>query len=201
LKINDRILPAPALLISPLFLCYHLLLLIRPGPTMTVPSWFLCGLVLASSQIRRVSSASICYDRSGTQDEKHPCNPSAENSACCAPGEICYSRGLCTPGPQLGAGRTPFFTSSCTDPSWNASACVSNCNRSTSASEVGKGPTFEPKMIANQSCLDSPGTRRCRLRFFYFWSRLLLLLWQWWLRLFQFICSLLSRSWHRSDNH
>jgi hypothetical protein len=155
LKVNEHNLPegpARTRLICPLFLVDHLIPFMRPGHTMTLPSWLLCGLILASSRIRRVSSASICYDASGSEDQRVPCDPTAADSACCTPGEVCYSNGLCGIGPKLpNNGLTTFYTSTCTDPFYNASVCFSNCNTSMSTSKRGKGPALHPYMIANQS--------------------------------------------------
>ena len=59
-----------------------------------------------------------------------PCNPQAEISNCCGFTDICYSNGLCAPGPGLNdADATPYFTGYCTDRTWsNATACPQICN-------------------------------------------------------------------------
>ena len=59
-----------------------------------------------------------------------PCNPQAEVSNCCLFTDICYSNGLCAPGPgQTNWGPTPYYTGYCTDRSWsNGTACPHICN-------------------------------------------------------------------------
>jgi hypothetical protein len=69
-----------------------------------------------------------CLGPSGVQDfGLFACSPEASESACCPPGNICYSNGLCAPGPTQVTGITPFFLDGCTDKSFTAPACIPNC--------------------------------------------------------------------------
>ena len=71
-----------------------------------------------------------CYDSDGIQNnDSFPCDSEAETTFCCAAGYICLSNGLCQPASNLSAYITPYFTSDCTDYSWNSpSACPEICN-------------------------------------------------------------------------
>ena len=78
-----------------------------------------------------LSSNETCYSSSdAVATGAVPCNPQAESSTCCMPTDICYSNGLCAPGPGLpNGGDTPYYTGSCTDRSWsNDTDCPSICN-------------------------------------------------------------------------
>ncbi len=57
------------------------------------------------------------------------CQPEAKVSSCCSPADLCYSNGLCAPGPDSPnlTYYTPFFASGCTDSTWPSPACVPNC--------------------------------------------------------------------------
>ncbi|EXJ53731.1 uncharacterized protein A1O5_12980 [Cladophialophora psammophila CBS 110553] len=83
-------------------------------------------LVLGSSP---ATLAETCYNNIGNQDTGFvACDPNAESSACCSPGDICYSNGLCQPGPeQPNKGITPYYVDGCTDPSWNSPVCMAKC--------------------------------------------------------------------------
>ena len=71
-----------------------------------------------------------CYNTDQVQvGNSLPCNPEAEVSFCCAFGDICLSNGLCEPSGNLSQYDTPYFTSTCTDYSWNSpSDCPEICN-------------------------------------------------------------------------
>ncbi|OQU98234.1 hypothetical protein CLAIMM_04050 [Cladophialophora immunda] len=73
--------------------------------------------------------AATCYNSIGNQDTSLvACDPNAESSACCSPGDMCYSNGLCQPGPeQPNKGLTPYYVDGCTDPSWNSPVCMAQC--------------------------------------------------------------------------
>jgi hypothetical protein len=99
----------------------------------------------------------ICYGQQGVQNDKmFSCQPSAPESACCAPGDICYSNGLCAPGPTESQNvDTPFFWNGCTDPS----ACFSACfNRKPF---VQRGTVLSPDK-QNSSRKWGPSLPKCR---------------------------------------
>ena len=70
----------------------------------------------------------ICYDANAIQTTDYfVCNPEAEVSACCEAGDACLSNGLCQR--SVNGSYTPFFTSACTDYTWNSSStCPAICN-------------------------------------------------------------------------
>ena len=74
------------------------------------------------------SNGGICFDSNHVQDTtSFPCDSEAETSFCCAGNDICLSNGLCKP--VVDQGYTPYYTSDCTDYSWNApSTCLEICN-------------------------------------------------------------------------
>jgi hypothetical protein len=77
---------------------------------------------------RAHAQSPICYGRSGVQTNNFfACQPAAAESACCFPGDICYSNGLCAPGPSEKSGITPFVWNGCTDPTYTSSACFAAC--------------------------------------------------------------------------
>src|SRR4051794_36721164 len=81
------------------------------------------------SQPYAQADSSVCYGRSGVQeDDLFSCQPDAVDAACCAAGNICYSNGLCAPGPTSEPGITPFFWNGCTDANYNSSSCFSGCS-------------------------------------------------------------------------
>jgi hypothetical protein len=71
----------------------------------------------------------ICYGQEGVQsDTIFACQPNAAESACCSPGDICYSNGLCAPGPTGNKDNiTPFFWDGCTDSTFKSPECFSAC--------------------------------------------------------------------------
>lgn len=74
------------------------------------------------------TSPVICYDASGSPDDSYvACDPTGVTThACCVPDDICFQNGLCVG--SLGAGATPYYTSKCTNPTYNATGCFKNCN-------------------------------------------------------------------------
>lgn len=123
-----------------------------------------------------------CYSIAGVEvDSLFSCNPSAENSACCSPGDICYSNGLCAPSQEsIDAGAatiTPFFWDGCTDPTFEDSSCFPECHsgRFPSQSELHR-------QMADMS--DSPRKRRAIMP--SAGGGEILLLWFRWLRLYEF---------------
>lgn len=74
-----------------------------------------------------------CYGIDLVQDpNSFPCDPSAENGPCCALGNTCLSNGLCSPNSTQNFGETPYYTSECTDSTWQSSSCLEICNTNTS---------------------------------------------------------------------
>jgi hypothetical protein len=70
-----------------------------------------------------------CYAPSGAQDFRmFACQPQASESSCCFPGDVCYSNGLCVPGPtETGPFLTSYYLNGCTDTSFAPPNCVPNC--------------------------------------------------------------------------
>ncbi|KFY68295.1 hypothetical protein V498_10676 [Pseudogymnoascus sp. VKM F-4517 (FW-2822)] len=102
---------------------------------LSAPSYLRAVILLSCllSQVPLAQSA-ICYGTTGLQsDKKFPCEPDAEVSACCDPGDICFSNGLCSPSQALkdkkpkGFYLTPFFWGACSDPTYKDPKCFSAC--------------------------------------------------------------------------
>lgn len=89
-------------------------------------------VILAAWHVTAVPNNGKCYNADQIQDGGSlPCDPEAEVSFCCAFGNICLSNGLCEPSGNLSQYDTPYFTSLCTDYSWNSpSTCLEICNNS-----------------------------------------------------------------------
>ncbi|KFY84888.1 hypothetical protein V500_08910 [Pseudogymnoascus sp. VKM F-4518 (FW-2643)] len=125
------------------------------GSPLSVPI-SLRAIVLFSyllSQVPLVQST-ICYDTTGLQSEKYyPCEPDAEVSSCCSPGDICFSNGLCAPSPASKASHpkdfyvTPFYWNSCSDPTYKDPKCFSAC-----FTEPGNGVKSCPEAGPNAYC-------------------------------------------------
>ncbi|KAL9608592.1 MAG: hypothetical protein Q9167_006582 [Letrouitia subvulpina] len=109
---------------------------------MEVIALLFCFLQVSSA----TSSARKCYYPGGIyQPNDTPCNPSAPNSDCCAPEDICLSNGLCyrsninrlhrgvrfPPPSRRLSSRRPRLTSkikqSCTDPTFKTPNCTNTC--------------------------------------------------------------------------
>lgn len=96
-----------------------------------MPSFLLISLTVfltAWSATAAVNNGK-CYHGNQIQDGTNvPCDPKAEVSSCCTPGFICLSNGLCEPSVNGSQYLTPYFSSTCTDYSWNSpSVCVGMC--------------------------------------------------------------------------
>ncbi|KFY29359.1 hypothetical protein V491_00085 [Pseudogymnoascus sp. VKM F-3775] len=108
------------------------------------------------SQVQHVQSK-ICYETDGFEsDSFYDCAPNANVSACCRPGEICYSNGLCHPGPELEQGITPWYSHGCTDPTFQDSSCFSAC-----FSTYGEGVNSCPEQGPNKWCCYGLGGCDC----------------------------------------
>ncbi|KFY29496.1 hypothetical protein V493_02339 [Pseudogymnoascus sp. VKM F-4281 (FW-2241)] len=108
------------------------------------------------SQIQHVQSK-ICYESNGFQSEKYfDCAPDAEVSACCGAGHICYSNGLCTPGPTVQKGVTDWYWFGCTDPTFQDPSCFSAC-----FSVRGDGVDSCPNQGPNRWCCYGTGGCDC----------------------------------------
>lgn len=80
-------------------------------------------VVLVLTLSRAASSTTTCYFNSGDVDENgHPCDTAAVanggHSACCHANDVCWSDGSCS----TYGGNIPY-TMSCTDSTWDNSAC------------------------------------------------------------------------------
>ena len=96
-----------------------------------MPSFLLISLTVfltAWSATAAVNNGK-CYHGNQIQDGTNsPCDPEAEVSSCCHLGFICLSNGLCEPSVNASQYVTPYFSSTCTDYSWNSpSVCVGMC--------------------------------------------------------------------------
>ncbi|KAE9368765.1 hypothetical protein N431DRAFT_547673 [Stipitochalara longipes BDJ] len=116
------------------------------------------ALTLIYSQIQSAEAIlNNCYDPSGVQDFKlFACQPKAASSSCCKAGDICYSNGLCAPGPTEPTGITPFFLDGCTDTSFAAPNCIPSCLTIT-----GNGVQNCPLLGANHFCCYGFGGCNC----------------------------------------
>lgn len=100
-----------------------------PGDPGSTPSHFLIQIVYFFG-VLCLSTYAACYfpngsDRNAEYDSEvyQPCNRSAEHSMCCrANDHKCRSDGLC-----YDAWTRLVWRESCTDPTWNSSACVKLC--------------------------------------------------------------------------
>lgn len=80
-----------------------------------------------------LAASKKCFDQDGNElatTRALPCNSnSSQDGPCCAPGDICLSNGLCTPGPDLvNIGMTNTYKPTCTDGTWTVDTCFSGCN-------------------------------------------------------------------------
>lgn len=95
-----------------------------------MPSFLLISLtvfLIAWSATAAVNNGK-CYFANQIQSGNMPCDPKAEVSSCCTPGFICLSNGLCEPSVNQSQYVTPYFSSTCTDYTWNSpSVCVGMC--------------------------------------------------------------------------
>ena len=97
------------------------------------------GLQLISTAICLVAWShaldKVCYTPYLIEDPTSiPCNASAEVSTCCAPYNICLSNGLCAFNVTLSAGNPQYYTSLCTDNSWQSPECMKICKNNITGS-------------------------------------------------------------------
>lgn len=94
------------------------------------------AIVLLTCLLSRVplAQSTTCYSTEGLPETNYyPCEPDAAVSSCCAPGDICFSNGLCSPSQARqnanpeGTFITTFYRDSCTDPSFKDPKCLSQC--------------------------------------------------------------------------
>ncbi|KFY35622.1 hypothetical protein V494_05743 [Pseudogymnoascus sp. VKM F-4513 (FW-928)] len=108
------------------------------------------------SQVQHVQSK-LCYESNGFESETYyDCQPDAKVSACCRPGDICYSNGLCHPGPDAEQGITDWYWHGCTDPTFQDPSCFSAC-----FSVVGDGVDSCPGQGPNKWCCYGLGGCDC----------------------------------------
>ncbi|KFX98227.1 hypothetical protein O988_04457 [Pseudogymnoascus sp. VKM F-3808] len=124
-------------------------------------------LCLLLSQVSPAQSA-VCYDSSGlasgpeSKKPFFPCESDAGVTSCCEPGDICFSNGLCSPGPALKASHEPgfyqtsFFWNACTDPSFQDPKCFTGC-----FSVPGNGVQSCPEAGPNAYCCYGYGGCDC----------------------------------------
>ncbi|KAF2083940.1 hypothetical protein K490DRAFT_69272 [Saccharata proteae CBS 121410] len=94
----------------------------------------------SSTSTSTTSTDRTCYYPNGVQSNASPCFPDQPVSACCGPGFICYSDGLCAPGPEdRRTYQYKIYRSGCTDRSWNSSSCPSVCLGTDDNLEAGQG--------------------------------------------------------------
>lgn len=78
-----------------------------------------------------------CYVLDGTANPSagYRCdNSTSGDSACCAAGAICYSNGVCQ---QTNNGLQDYLRVGCTDPTWQAAACLDQCTLYANDSTAG----------------------------------------------------------------
>ena len=87
------------------------------------------ALAVSALMLSQVFANPICFGNEGVQTSSFfSCQPDASESACCAPGDICYSNGLCSPGPTENQDTaTPFFWNGCTNATFEIPECFSAC--------------------------------------------------------------------------
>ncbi|KFY81172.1 hypothetical protein V499_00054 [Pseudogymnoascus sp. VKM F-103] len=108
------------------------------------------------SQVQHVQSK-ICYESNGFESTSYyDCAPDAAVSACCRPGDICYTNGLCHPGPDAEQGITPWYWHGCTDPTFQDPSCFSACFAVT-----GDGVYSCPNQGPNKWCCYGLGGCDC----------------------------------------
>lgn len=79
------------------------------------------ALVLLAALIARTAAQRNCWFPDGnTETQDLPCDPNADESACCGPDAFCLSNGLCLSSGVVSRG-------SCTDRTWNDPACATQC--------------------------------------------------------------------------
>ena len=100
------------------------------GFTMQSPLFISLIVFLTARVVKAAPNNGKCYNANQIQvGSALPCDPEAEVSSCCYFGYICLSNGLCEPNGNLSQYDTPYFTSFCTDYSWNSpSTCLEICN-------------------------------------------------------------------------
>ncbi|KAL8794381.1 MAG: hypothetical protein Q9195_003079 [Heterodermia aff. obscurata] len=73
-------------------------------------------------------ASSLCYYPDGTDSDDIPCHPTADVSFCCARASACLSNLVCENPPNRASGFTgDYARGSCTDKSWNSTACPQFC--------------------------------------------------------------------------
>jgi hypothetical protein len=96
---------------------------------MSLPIRIVATLAIIYSQFQPAEALlETCYNAAGVPDfQIFPCQPKATESSCCKAGDICYSNGLCAPGPTEPTGITPYFLNGCTNTSFSAPDCIPSC--------------------------------------------------------------------------
>ena len=96
--------------------------------TLTRRLFSIIAILLSHISFVSTTSPVICYNAFGSPDDSYvACDPTGVTThACCLPDDICFQNGLCVG--SLGAGVTPYYTSKCTNPTYNATGCFKNCN-------------------------------------------------------------------------
>lgn len=92
-------------------------------------------LVAAVPLFQFVSVEAACYYPNGDLNpDDVPCNSSADASVCCGRGWTCLSNGVCMLGQDSSVGSISrigsTYRTSCTDRSWNSTACPDFCRAS-----------------------------------------------------------------------
>ncbi|KAH6957938.1 hypothetical protein BKA56DRAFT_197646 [Ilyonectria sp. MPI-CAGE-AT-0026] len=70
-----------------------------------------------------------CYDQDGNENpDLLACSADGNGLAsCCQPGDACATNGFCLP-PSAAKAPLNYYVYGCSDPTWNASTCVNECN-------------------------------------------------------------------------
>lgn len=80
-----------------------------------------------------------CYDQDGNENpDLLACSADGDGLAsCCQPGDACATNGFCLP-PSAAKAPLNYYVYGCSDPTWNASTCVNECNSMTLTRPGGK---------------------------------------------------------------
>lgn len=97
--------------------------LVRPAPARNpvMALRTIASTLLLASLISRTSAQRNCWFPDGSTETKDiPCDPNAQESACCGENAFCLRNGLCYTGGVVSRG-------SCTDRDWGSAACARQC--------------------------------------------------------------------------
>jgi len=93
-----------------------------------LPTYLSISIFLAlQTRVRGLTTPTKCYYLDGSTDVNAGVrcdNSTTGNSACCQPGAVCYSNGVCQ---QSNGGVQDYLRVGCTDRTWKDPACLDQC--------------------------------------------------------------------------